>query len=85
MDVSIQEQSFSFGVGYVIETPKLTLQAHKKILSLLPHITLQSTDDSTIATIAGWSFLRSSFTIDLAGIGIYRYHTEKLWKGVDIC
>lgn len=85
MDVSIQENRFSFGVGYVIETPSSTLQAHKKILSLLPHITLQSADDSTIATITGWSLVRSSFTIDLAGTGIYKYHTEKLWKGVDIC
>lgn len=85
MDVSIQEKSVSFGIGYVIETPQSTLQAHKKILSLLPHITLQSADDSTIATITGWSFVRSNFTIDIAGVGIYKYHTEKLWKGVDIC
>jgi hypothetical protein len=85
LDVSIQEKSFSFGIEYVIETPTTRLEAHKKILSLLPHITLQSADDSTLATITGWSFLRSSFTIDLAGRGIYKYHTEKLWKGVDIC
>jgi hypothetical protein len=85
LDVAIQEKSFSFGVEYVIETPKTTLQANKKIFSLLPHITLQSADGSTIATITRWSLVRSSFTIDLAGFGIYKYHTEKLWKGVDIC
>lgn len=85
MDVSIQERSFSFGVGYDIETPRGQLEAHKKILSLLPHITLQAADGSTIATIAGWTFVRTNFTIDLAGVGIYKYHTEKLWKGVDVC
>jgi hypothetical protein len=85
LDVSIQEKSFSFGVGYSIETPETTLQAHKKIFSLLPHITLQSAYASTIATITGWSLLLTSFTIELGGSGIYKYHTEKLWKGVDIC
>jgi hypothetical protein len=85
LNVSIHERHFTNAVEYVIETPKATLAAHKKIFSLLPHITLQSADDSVVATITGESFIRTKFTIDVAGLGIYEYHTEKLWKGVDIC
>lgn len=85
MDVSIQEKSFSFGVGYVIETPKATLQAQRKILSLLAHITLQSAEGLVLATITGESFFRIKFAIELAAGGTYDYHCEKIWKGVDIC
>lgn len=85
MDVLIQEKSFSFGVEYVIETPTETLQAHKKIFSLLPHITLQSANDAILATITGKSFIRTKFLIELPGAGSYDYHCEKIWKSVDVC
>jgi len=85
LDVSIQENTFSFGVGYVIETPKATVQAQKKIFSLLPHIELHTSDGSRLATITGESFFRTKFEIKLAAGGSYEYHCEKFWKSVDIC
>lgn len=85
MDVSIQEKRFTNAVEYVIETPKATMQAHKKFFSLLPHITLEGAGGSTLAKIDGEFSFRSKFTIDLTGIGTYNYHCEKMWKGVDIC
>jgi hypothetical protein len=85
MDVLIQEKSFSFGVQYDIETPTKKMTALKKILSLLPHITVQNENDAVLADIKGESFFRTKFSIDLRTGSTYNYHCEKLWKGVDIC
>jgi hypothetical protein len=84
MDVSIKEKSFSFGVGYEIQTPTTALSATRKIFSLLPHITLQTNSDQILATIVGESLFRTKFSIQVSGHA-YEYHCEKLWKGVDIC
>src|SRR5579875_3280605 len=86
MDLTIQEASFSVGVNYQIHSERGLWTAHRKMLAVKAHIEVKTETGALIADIQSESLIFNEFGIHLADQNTtFEFHTEKLWKGVDIC
>ena len=86
MEITIQENRFSFRSEYEIETPSSYYYAKKAFFSFPAKLVLKSSDERVLARIRGrLSFFREKYDFTLSDGRVFRFWCEKRWKRVFEC
>ena len=86
MHLTIAERKFAIRSVYDISCGNQSWYARKQYFSWNDKLLLRGGDDGMLARIQGFfSFFREKHEFRLGDGRVYRFHCEKIWKGVYLC